>query len=130
MHLLAYWRLDNYLRDLDEGAGFNFNSRQARLHTAIELGETLWLFTAIKNPPRFFIVATLVASSKTMNPAGFKYGDFRVWGDLERSRYFKLRVDQPGTRHSSCFGDFHWSPAAYRTPRGSVCRRHVKPFVA
>ena len=94
MHLLAYWRLDNYLRDLDEGAGFNFNSRQARLHTAIELGETLWLFTAVKNPPRFFIVARLIASLKTVNPAGFKYGDFRVWGDLERSRYFKLRLDQ------------------------------------
>ena len=95
MHLLAYWRLDNYLWDLDEGAGFNFNSRQSRLHTAIERGETLWLFTAIKNPPRFFIAAKLVVSSKTMNPAGFKYGDFRVWGDSERSRYFKLRVDQP-----------------------------------
>jgi 5-methylcytosine-specific restriction endonuclease McrA len=53
MHLLAYWRLDNYLRDLDEGAGFNFNSRQARLHSAIEPGETLWLFTVVKNPPRF-----------------------------------------------------------------------------
>ena len=95
MHLLAYWRLDNYLRDLDEGAGFNFNSRQSRLHTAIELGETLWLFSAVKNPPRFFIAAKLVASSKTINPAGFKYGDFRVWGDSERSRYFKLRVDHP-----------------------------------
>ena len=39
MHLLAYWRLDNYLRDLDEGAGFNFNSKQSRLHSAIEPGE-------------------------------------------------------------------------------------------
>jgi 5-methylcytosine-specific restriction enzyme A len=96
MNLLAYWRLDNYLRDLDEGAGFNFNSRQARLHSAIELGDTLWLFTAVKNPPRFFIVAKLVVSSKTMNPSGFKYGDFRVWGDLERSRYFKLRVEERG----------------------------------
>jgi len=82
MHLLAYWRLDNYLRDLDEGAGFNFNSRQARLHTAIELGESLWLFTVCKNPPRFFIVARLVIRSKTMNPPGYRYGDYRVWGDF------------------------------------------------
>ncbi len=66
MHLLAYWRLDNYLRDLDEGAGFNFNSRQARLHTAIQPGETLWLFTVVKNPPRFFVVAKLVVRSGTM----------------------------------------------------------------
>src|SRR5437016_11885229 len=103
MHLLAYWRLDNYLRDLDEGAGFNFNSRQARLQSAIEPGETLWLFTVVKNPPRFtvvknpprfFVVAKLVVRSKTMNPPAFKYGDYRVWGDLKRSRYFKLRAEE------------------------------------
>jgi hypothetical protein len=94
MHLLAYWRLDNYLRDLDEGAGFNFNSRQPRLHTAITPGETLWLFTVVKNPPRFFIVAKLVVRSKTINPPGSRYGAYRVWGDLQRSRYFKVRVDQ------------------------------------
>ncbi len=85
MHLLAYWRLDNYLRDLDEGAGFNFNSRQERLHTAIEPGETLWLFTVVKNPPRYFIVAKLVVRSKTINPPGSKYGDYRLWGNLDRS---------------------------------------------
>jgi hypothetical protein len=94
MHLLAYWRLDNYQRDLDEGAGFNFNSRQVRLHTAINEGETLWLFTVVKNPPRFFIVAKLVVRSKTVNPPGFRYGDYRVWGDLQRSRYFKVRVNE------------------------------------
>src|SRR5215813_8677208 len=96
MHLLAYWRLDNYLRDLDEGAGFNFNSRQARLHSAIQTGETLWLFTVVKNPPRFFVVAKLVVRSKTTNPSQFKYGQYRIWGDLERSRYFRLRVEEPG----------------------------------
>ncbi len=96
MHLLAYWRLDNYLRDLDEGAGFNFNSRQARLHTAIQTGETLWLFTVVKNPPRFFVVAKLVVRSRTINPLEFKYGDYRVWGDSGRSRYFKLRLEDAG----------------------------------
>ncbi len=95
MHLLAYWRMDNYLRDLDEGAGFNFNSRQARLHTEIDLGESLWLFTVLKNPPRFFLAARLVIRAKTINPPGSKYGDYRVWGDLERSRYFKLRPEVP-----------------------------------
>ena len=95
MHLLAYWRLDNYLRDLDEGAGFNFNSRQARLHSEIEPGESLWLFTVLKNPPRYFIVARLVIRSCTTNPPGYKYGDYRVWGDLQRSRYFKLCPNEP-----------------------------------
>ncbi|HSZ57794.1 MAG TPA: HNH endonuclease [Tepidisphaeraceae bacterium] len=100
MHLLAYWRLDNYLRDLDEGAGFNFNSRQSRLHSAIEFGETLWLFTVVKNPPRFFLAAKLVVRSKTINPPTFKYGAYRVWGDLRRSRYF--RVD-PMAKRSEAF---------------------------
>ena len=49
MDLLAYWRYDNYIRDLDEGAGFHFNSNQSRLHTAIHIGERLWLFTRVVN---------------------------------------------------------------------------------
>jgi 5-methylcytosine-specific restriction enzyme A len=93
MHLLAYWRIDNYLRDLDEGAGFNYNSRQSRLHTEIELGESLWLFTVLKNPPMYFLAARLVVRAKTSNPPDYKYGEYRVWGDLQRSRYFNLRPD-------------------------------------
>src|SRR5438270_235943 len=83
--LLAEWRIHNYLRERDEGAGFNYNSRQSRLHTAIELGETLWLFTGVKNPPRFYLAARLTVRAKTMNPPGCKYGDYRVWGDLQIS---------------------------------------------
>ncbi len=33
-------------------------------------------------------------AAKTRNPRGFRYGSFRVWGDLEKSRYFKVD-DQP-----------------------------------
>jgi hypothetical protein len=95
MHLLAYWRIDNYLRDLDEGAGFNYNSRQSRLHTEIELGESLWLFTVLKNPPRYYLAARLVIRAKTVNAPGYKYGGYRVWGDLKRSRYFKVRPEVP-----------------------------------
>ena len=36
MDLMAYWRWDNYINDLNEGARFNFNSNQSRLHWAIE----------------------------------------------------------------------------------------------
>lgn len=92
MNLLAYWRVDNYRRDLDDGAGFNFNSRQARLHTAIGLGETLWLFTRIVGAAgvsEYRIVAKLVVRSKTINPPSYKYGPFRVWGDLKLSQYFR-----------------------------------------
>jgi hypothetical protein len=95
MHMLAYWRIDNYRRDLDEGAGFNYNSRQPRLHTEIELGESLWLFTVLKNPARFYLAARLVIRAKTINPPEYKYGGYRVWGDLNRSRYFRIRPDVP-----------------------------------
>jgi hypothetical protein len=94
MHLLAYWKLDNYLRDLDEGAGFNFNSKQSRLHSAIGIGDTLWLFTATPNPRRYYIVAKLVVRAKTINSPTFKYGAYRVWGDLKKSHYFLLDPSQ------------------------------------
>lgn len=93
MDLLAYWRIDNYWRDLDEGAGFNFNSKQSRLHTAINIDETLWLFTRCiggSRPSEYRILAKLVVRSKTINPASYKYGPFRVWGDLRLSQYYRV----------------------------------------
>ena len=95
MHLLAYWLWDNYTSDLDEGAGFNFNSKQSRLHSAIDVGDTLWLFTALKAPTRYFLAAKLMVRSKTLNAPGYRYGKYRVWGDLARSRYFRVRADVP-----------------------------------
>ena len=92
--LLAYWRYDNYKRDLEEGAGFNFNSRQPRLHSAISLGDSLWLITGRREAGRsgkaYYVVARLVVRSKTINPPGYKYGDFRIWGDLDQSQYFQV----------------------------------------
>ena len=92
--LLAYWRYDNYKRDLEEGAGFNFNSRQPRLHSAIALGDSLWLITGRREAGRtgkaYYVVARLVVRSKTINPPGYKYGDFRIWGDLDQSQYFQV----------------------------------------
>lgn len=96
MDLLAYWRIDNYRRDLDEGAGFHFNSKQSRLHTAIKLGETLWLFTRLVGASglsEYRILAKLVVRAKTINPPSYKYGPFRVWGDLKLSQYFRVTPD-------------------------------------
>lgn len=97
MDLLAYWKFDNYRRDLDIGAGFNFNSKQCRLHSAIDVGETLWLFTRVipkHGVAQFRIVAKLVIRSKTINASDFKYGPYRVWGDLHSSAYFRVDSDQ------------------------------------
>ncbi len=92
MDLLAYWRYDNYLRDLDEGAGFNFNSNQSRLHTAIHIGERLWLFTRVVNTGRseYRLLARLNVVAKTINALDYQYGPYRVWGDTVSSRYFKV----------------------------------------
>jgi hypothetical protein len=38
----------------------------------------------------YVLAAELIASAKTLNPPNYRYGRFRLWGDLERSRYFAL----------------------------------------
>lgn len=93
MDLLAYWRIDNYRRDLESGAGFNFNSKQPRIHTAIDIGETLWLFTrmsAKSGLSEYRLLARLVVRSKTINAPGYKYGSYRVWGDRAQSQYYQV----------------------------------------
>jgi 5-methylcytosine-specific restriction enzyme A len=92
VHLVYYWRGDNYKRDLDHGVGFHLNQGNPLLHE-IDVGESLWAFTR-RADGRYAIAAELVVSAKTMNPKGFRYGPYRVWGDLGRSRYFNIN-DQP-----------------------------------
>ena len=88
MNLLYYWRGDNYRRDLDHGVGFHLNQANPLLHQ-IRIGRSLWAFTR-KLDGRYALAAELVVSAKTMNPRGFRYGHYRVWGDLQRSRYFQI----------------------------------------
>jgi 5-methylcytosine-specific restriction protein A len=54
----------------------------------IQPGESLWAFTRNRDG-RYVLAAELVISAKTMNPRRFRYGPYRVWGDLRRSRYFQ-----------------------------------------
>jgi 5-methylcytosine-specific restriction protein A len=89
MHLFYYWRGDNYRRDLDHGLGFHLNQGNPLLHEIV-LGESLWAFTRNLDD-RYVLAAELVISAKTMNPSGFRYGPYRVWGDLRRSRYFQTQ---------------------------------------
>ena len=94
MHLLAFWRLDNYRRDLDAGAGFHFNSRDPRLHSVLNRGDTLWVLTRIHDPLHgngYRLAAKLVIRAKTINAPNYKYGPYRVWGDINTSSYFRVR---------------------------------------
>ena len=88
VHLLYFWRGDNYRRDLDYGVGFHLNQANPILHQ-IGIGESLWAFTR-STSGRYALAAELVISAKTMNPRGFRYGSYRAWGDLRLSRYFRI----------------------------------------
>lgn len=88
MPLLYYWKRDNYLRDLDEGASFHLNQGSARLHE-VAIGESLWAFTRAADGT-YVVAAELVVRAKTSNPSGYRYGPYRVWGDLVDSRYFRV----------------------------------------
>jgi hypothetical protein len=88
MNLLYFWRGDNYRRDLDYGVGFHLNQANPLLHR-IEVGDSLWAFTR-KPDGRYALAAELVISAKTMNPRSFRYGAYRVWGNLQRSRFFQV----------------------------------------
>lgn len=92
--VLAYWRYDNYVRDLAEGAGFHFNSNQKRLHVVLNEGDSLWVVTGRNEPRRaglaYHIVARLVIRAKTLNDPNYKYGKYRVWGDLNASKYYLI----------------------------------------
>lgn len=96
MPLLYFWRGDNYRRDLDMGAGYNLNQANPLLHE-IPLGDSLWAFTRNRIGD-YVIAAELVVSAKTRNPNTFRYGSYRLWGDLEKSRYFQVD-GQPSAEH-------------------------------
>ena len=87
MPLLYHWVGKNYRRDLDWGAGYHLNQSNSLLHE-IDLGDSLWAFT--RTPTGIYILATeLVVRAKTRNPRRYRYGTYRLWGDLKRSRYFR-----------------------------------------
>jgi 5-methylcytosine-specific restriction protein A len=96
MPLLYYWRGDNYRRDLDMGAGYHLNQANPLMHS-IEVDDSLWAFTRASNG-RYVLAAELVVRAKTLNPPNFRYGRYRLWGDLRESRYFKVD-GQPSIEH-------------------------------
>lgn len=92
MPLLYYWRGDNYYRDLDMGAGYHLNQANPLLHK-IEIGDSLWAFTR-RRDGIYVLAAELIAKAKTTNPPNFRYGRYRIWGDINYSRYFQVE-NQP-----------------------------------
>jgi 5-methylcytosine-specific restriction protein A len=89
MPLLYYWTAKNREWDLNYGASFHLNQKNALLH-AINPGESLWAFTR-REDGTYTMAAELVIRARTRNPENYRYGTYRVWGDLEQSRYFDIR---------------------------------------
>ena len=88
MPLLYYWRRDNYQRDLDLGAGYHLNQDNPVMHE-VGTGDSLWAFTRTSDG-RYVLAAELVVRAKTLNRPDFRYGKYRVWGDVDQSRYFRV----------------------------------------
>ena len=87
MPLLYHWVGKNYRRDLDWGAGYHLNQSNPVLHE-IDLNDSLWAFTRTR-AGTYVLAMELVVRAKTMNPSGYRYGTYRLWGDLGLSRYFR-----------------------------------------
>ena len=98
VHLLYYWRGDNYRRNLDHGVGFHPNHANPLLRE-IGVGDSLWAFTR-RSDGRDAMAAELVVLAKTMNPKGYRYGPHRVWGDLRQSPPSALLRTLPACRCS------------------------------
>lgn len=87
-NVLYYWRPDNYARDRRFGFGYHLNQNSPVL-ADVAPGQTVWAFT--RDPlGRYVLAASLVVKAVTRNSPKYLYGRYRVWGDLERTRYFDI----------------------------------------
>ena len=93
MPLLYYWKPEIYRRDLDMGAGYHLNQKNKLLHS-VDVGDSLWAFTRNRTG-RYVLAAELVVKAKTTNSPSYYYGLYRVWGDLTKSRYFRVDEQSP-----------------------------------
>lgn len=95
VNLLYYWRPDNYRRDRRFGFGYHLNQDSPVLAHAAK-GDTVWAFTRDRLG-RYVLAAALVVRVVTRNTPGYRYGRFRVWGDLDCTRYFDVDAS-PGAQ--------------------------------
>ena len=91
MPLLYYWQPDNYRRDASFGFGYHLNQNSPAMSTAVA-GDSVWAFTRRRGDRLYVLAAELVVRAVTRNPPNYRYGAFRLWGDLHRSRYFDIAV--------------------------------------
>lgn len=81
MPLLYYWRPDNYARDRVFGFGYHLNQNSHAM-ASVGSGDSLWAFTRRKGDRLYVLAAELIVRAVTRNPPNYRYGAYRVWGDL------------------------------------------------
>lgn len=96
MPLLYYWRPDNYARDQEFGFGYHLSQNSPAMASALP-GDSSWAFTRRRRDGRYILAAELVVRAVTRNRPAYRYGTYRAWCDLERSRYFDVEAG-PGRR--------------------------------
>jgi 5-methylcytosine-specific restriction enzyme A len=88
---LYYWRPDNYNRDRRFGFGYHLNQNSNSMQAAGP-GDSVWAFTRRSRDNLYVLAAELSVRAVTSNPRNYRYGKFRIWGDLARSRYFDIDI--------------------------------------
>src|SRR5262245_13652392 len=88
MPLLYHWQNDNYYRDAKFGFGYHLNQGNPLMNDLLP-GDILWAFT--RNKAKIYVFAAeLVVRACTKNPPNYRYGPYRIWGDIQKSRYFDI----------------------------------------
>lgn len=85
---LFYWTPKLYYRHLDDGVGYHLNQGNP-IFASVPVGDSVWAFTR-NRAGRHVIAAEIVCHAVATNPPDYTLGKYRVWGDLERSRYFEI----------------------------------------
>jgi len=96
MAILIYWKYEKYVNSIEKGFPCAFNSKQARLHTATEIGEDIFVVSGVRKESglEIYLVAHLIICDKTLSP-NHKYGSYRILADQAKSKYFTIDKEAP-----------------------------------
>lgn len=89
MDLLYYWQPDSYARDAQSGFGYHLKQNSSPM-TTVTPGNRVWVFTRRKRDKICVLAAELVVAGYTHNPPSYRYGKYRIWGNMQHSRYVDI----------------------------------------
>jgi hypothetical protein len=87
MHLLYYWRPDNYRKDAQRSLNYTLVQNSPAMLKA-SAGDSLWAFT--RNERGTYVLAAELVVRNVEQITGEEYGRYCVTGDPKASRYFDV----------------------------------------